>query len=64
LRREEIRVEDIAPLALLVAIVIKLIFIGSSISSLYMGVIQLLIVQAALLYLVAGVKGRTALHVR
>jgi hypothetical protein len=64
LRHEAIRVEDIAPLALLIAVVIKLIFIGSSISSLYVGIIQLIVVQAALLYLVAGVRGHASMQVR
>jgi hypothetical protein len=58
LKEDQLALKYVAPVALLVAILVKLVFIGSSISSLYVGIIQLLLVQAALMYVVTGMRDR------
>lgn len=50
----------LASMALLIAVMIKLIYIGSSISDAYGGIIQLLIVQGIMLTLVAGTRKRAS----
>ena len=59
---KEVRATDstlnIAAMALLIAVIFKLIFIGSSISDSFGGLIQLIVVQGVLLTLVAGVRKR------
>ena len=52
----------VAPLALLIAVLFKFIFIGSSVSDTYGGIIQLIVVQGFMLYLFAKQKQSRSLQ--
>ncbi|HEX2826083.1 MAG TPA: hypothetical protein VHP37_07040 [Burkholderiales bacterium] len=60
LRAEPLHADHIGALAVLVAVVARLIFIGSSTAGVYGGIVQLILVQAALMYLCAGDKSAVA----
>jgi hypothetical protein len=59
LRTEQLDMSLIAAVALLVAIIVRLIFIGSTVANVYGGILQLIVVQAGLMYLFAGDRARS-----